>query len=346
MPDEKQLVPKLKEWLRQQGVTATVAVSRKGCIEIRLEAQDLMAQTFAVARPVVVHTHGDVSPMAVARKKKQKPVPEKKGFGLSLLKAQDGLPEPEIARIKALMQKYEFISVSRESSKTWDETCTQIMWLSSGFFVDNHKWDPQWLSQATQKGGGPALLANRFSSVDDVLGLLEKCLDYISESHRNGAYWYPPLENGKVAKRSLLSFIVSPMKSGLEWSPLCGVLLDMEKSTAIKRTLPRRVVAIAQETLEDSYYLRSLPDSNLSRYWQGVKCFMEWYNRNRDKLMSVTNNRVHLSDIGSAMALVRDWNHEMGGGAIPITYLYPGIDRWSRFVGWCGRNRNVILPGV
>ena len=56
MPDEKQLVPKLKEWLRQQGVTATVAVSRKGCIEIRLEAQDLMAQTFAVAGAMIIRS--------------------------------------------------------------------------------------------------------------------------------------------------------------------------------------------------------------------------------------------------------------------------------------------------
>ena len=92
MSDEKQLVPKLKEWLRQQGVTATVAVSRKGCIEIRLEAQDLMAQTFAVARPVVVHTHGDVSPMAVARKKKQNPYPKRKGSGFPCSRHRTGCP--------------------------------------------------------------------------------------------------------------------------------------------------------------------------------------------------------------------------------------------------------------
>ena len=77
---------------------------------------------------------------------------------------------------------------------------------------------------------------------------------------------------------------------------------------------------------------------------EAVKKFVDWYYAHRDELMSRVDNRVRLADISMATTLVKEWNASASGRALPLTYVYPGNEKWFRFVQWCKTNRNVVIP--
>lgn len=339
------LLPKLNEWLKDVGVSARVVVRGKDLLEIRLETQDLFTEQFAAPRRLpVVRTH------ATVRENRPKPAPKpkveapKRGFNLHLVAHKDSMSDADLSRLHELTQSYSFLSATKLNSKVWETTCREVVWLATGFFVDSHKWDKKWMAKTEQKGGGPALLKGRFTDIPSAIDTIEKCLDYVENAHRTSGYWFPPLENGKIPRKSLASFICSQTKAGTEWSPFCEVLWEMNKDTAIKSSLPKLAINAAELAIKDSEYLRGMPSSSMANYWNGVKKFVDWYYANRDMLMSVVDNRVRLADVGMAVTLVKEWNASANGKVLPVSFIYPGSDRWFRFVQWCKTNRNVTIP--
>ena len=340
------LLPKLNEWLKQQNVSARIVVKGKDAIEIRMEAQDLFTEQFALKKRPAVKTH--VSAQDLAPKRNPKPLPKiespKGGFNLHLKSHKDGICDADLTRLHDMTHSYTFLSATKLDSKVWETTCREVVWLASGFFTESHKWDKAWLAKTEQKGGGPAILKGKFEGIPATLDTIKECLDYIEKAHENGGYWFPPLERGKIPRKSLASFLCSQTKSGTEWSPFCEVLWEMQKDVAIKSSLSKLAVSVAEQIIKDSSYLSSLPTNSMATYWNGVKKFVDWYNTNRDMLMSKVENRVRLADINTALTLVREWNASTSNRALPITFIYPGCDKWFRFCQWSKTNRGVILP--
>jgi len=338
------LLPKLNEWLKNEGVSARVVVRGKDILEIRMETKDLFSEQFPARRFPVVRTHATIredKPKTVTEQKTEVP---KRGFNLGLVAHKDSLSDADLSRLHELTQSYSFLSATRLNSKVWESTCREVVWLANGFFVDSHKWDKKWVIKTEQKGGSPSILKGRFNNVSSVMDTIQKCLDYVENAHRNGGYWYPPLENGKIPRKSLASFICSQTKAGTEWSPFCEVLWELNKDVALKAALPKMAVTAAEQAIKDSEYLRSMPSTAMATYWNGVKKFVDWYYANRDMLMSIVDNRVRLADIGMAVTLVKEWNASANGKVLPLSFIYPGNERWFRFVQWCKTNRNVAIP--
>lgn len=340
------LLPKINEWLKQQNVSARVVVKGKDILEIRMEAQDLFAEQFSIKKKLSVKTH--ISVQDLAQKSKPKPKPKEDaprgGFNLRLVAHKDSMCDADLTRLHEMTQGYSFLSATKLDSKVWETTCREVVWLSSGFFTDSHKWDKAWLAKSEQKGGGPSIVKGKFDGIPATLDRIKECLDYIENAHANGGYWFPPLEKGKIPRKSLASFLCSQTKSGTEWSPFCEVLWEMNKDVAIKSSLPKLAVAPAEQAIKDSPYLSGMPASSIATYWNGVKKFVDWYNLNRDMLMSRVDNRVRLADIGMAVTLVKEWNAAASGRVLPVTFIYPGNEKWFRFVQWCKTYRNVVIP--
>lgn len=344
-----ELAEKLRQSLLQWGVTAKVLVRGKDTLEVRMETADLLAEQFAVkpatAREAKIRTHADI-PARKPRTAKPKEPERHKGFNIRLADHKDCMSEKDRSALMELTKKYSFISSPRAGSNVWEATCREVIWMASGLFTDSHRWDSKWVSRTTAKGGGPSILRHMFSDIPSVIAALKECLDYVEDAHKNGGYWYPSLENGKMPRKSLASFMATATKAGTEWSPMCEVMWEMHKDAAIKSTLPRTVATAAEAIINDSEYLSGLSQSGLSAYWSGVKKFVDWYYASRDSLMSDAGNRVRLADAGMAVSLVREWNASLGGRVVPATFIYPGTDKWPRFVSWCHTRRNVSLPNL
>lgn len=344
-----EITQKLKDSLEQWGVPARVAVRGRNIIEIRMEDSDEILEQYSIQpknltkRPLV-KTHATARPYdSSPRHTPKKPEP-KSGFNLHLQQHKDSMDAENLNKLLGLTRGYSFLSATRDNTKVWDTTCREIIWMASGLFVDSHKWDKGWLSKMEEKGGGPAILKDRFKDIPSVIDCVQECLDYVANAHEHGGYWYPPLEKGKVPRKSLASFICSQTKAGTEWSPFCEVLWEMNKDTAIKSAVPRLACIAAEQILKESQYLSSIPNSMLATYWTGVKKYVDWYYAHRDELLSIVDNRVRLADVGMAVMLVREWNASASGRALPTAFIYPGSDKWFRFTQWCKTNRGVILP--
>lgn len=343
-----EIVNKVKDSLEQWGVSARVVVKGKDTLEIRIVASDPFTEQFSIkpaegSKRPVVKTHATARPVSdTPRTKPKKERPN--GFNLHMTQHKDSMSIDDLNRLLGLTKGYPFLSATRAESKVWETTCREVVWLSAGLFVDSHKWDKKWLSKTEAKGGGPAIVRGRFKDIPSVLDAIENCLNYIAEAHNNGGYWYPPLENGKIPRKSLASFLCTQTKSGAEWSPFCEVLWEMNKDAAIKSALPKLAVSAAEMVIKESQYLKSQPPAAMAVYWSGVKKFVDWYFVNRDVLLSEVNNRVRLADIGMAVTLVKEWNASASGRALPLSFIYPGADKWFRFTQWCKTNRNVSIP--
>ena len=345
-PDVSKILPRLDEWLKHEGIAARVVIKGKDTLEVRLEAKDLFAEEFELTpqRPVV-RTHvssKDFKPTPKAKPKKT--ALKVGGFNITAAQHKDGMPEAELNRLHGFTEKYSFLSATRMDSKVWETTCREVVWLASGFFADSHQWDKKWRTKTEEKGGGPGIVRGKFTDITSVLDTIEECLDYVEAAHKNGGYWYPVLERGRIPRKPLANFLCTPTKSGTEWSPFCEVLWEMNKDVAIKSALPKSAVSVAEQTVKESQYLSSMPTSSMASYWNGVKKFVDWYYAHRDELMSRVDNRVRLADISMAVTLVKEWNASASGRALPLTYVYPGNEKWFRFVQWCKTNRNVVIP--
>ena len=167
------LLPKLNEWLKNEGVSARVVVRGKDILEVRLEAQDLFAEQFTTRRFPVVRTH------ATVRENRPKPAPKpkveepKRGFNLHLVAHKDSMSDADLSRLHELTQSYSFLSATKLNSKVWETTCREVVWLATGFFVDSHKWDKKWMAKTEQKGGGPALLKGKFTDIPSAIDTIE-----------------------------------------------------------------------------------------------------------------------------------------------------------------------------
>lgn len=336
-----ELVPGLNEWLKSHGVAACVTVKGKDVLEVRIESEDLIASMFSVGRPTV-RTHVTIHKDCTYAPKKEASAPVRKGFDLHTVSAKGQFTDTELSRLQGFTRAYPFLSATKADSKVWENTCREVVWLAEGLFTDMHMWDNAWLGKTLERGGGPSLLKGRFRGIPSVLDAIEKCLDFVESAHRDGGYWYPPLENGKIPRRPLATFLVSRMRNGREWSPFCEVLWDMERDTAIKGTLPSQAVEVAESIVKESEYIRT--SGRLDAYWTGVKKFVDWYTVHRDSLMGEVDNRVRLADVGAAITLVREWNASVGYRVLPVAFVYPGSDRWFRFAQWCTTNRGVVIP--
>lgn len=345
-PDVSKILPRLDEWLKHEGIAARVVIKGKDTLEVRLEAKDLFAEEFELTpqRPVV-RTHvssKDFKPTPKAKPKKT--ALKVGGFNITAAQHKDGMPEAELNRLHGFTEKYSFLSATRMDSKVWETTCREVVWLASGFFADSHQWDKKWRTKTEEKGGGPGIVRGKFTDITSVLDTIEECLDYVEAAHKNGGYWYPVLERGRIPRKPLANFLCTPTKSGTEWSPFCEVLWEMQKDRAIKNSLSKSVSSLVETIIKDSEYLRNLDFGSRCLFWQGVKKFVDWYNFNRDTLMSILDNRVRLSDITGALTLVKEWNASISYRALPVTFIYPGCDRWRKFTQWCKSYRNVIIP--
>lgn len=344
-----EITQKLKDSLDQWGVSAKVAVRGRNVIEIRMEASDAIKEQYAIKptnltkRPSV-KTHATVRPYDNSPKHFQKKPEPTNGFNLHLQQHKDSLNSDDLNRLLGLTRGYPFLSATKPESKVWESTCREIIWMASGLFVDSHKWDKGWLSKVEEKGGGPALLRDKFKDIPSVIDCVQECLDYIADAHEHGGYWYPPLEKGKIPRKSLASFLCSLTKAGTEWSPFCEVLWELNKDTAIKSAVPKLALIAAEQILKESQYLSSMPTNLMATYWAGVKKYVDWYYANRDDLLSIVDNRVRLADVGMAVTLVREWNASASGRALPTAFIFPGSDKWFRFAQWCKSYRNVTIP--
>lgn len=338
------LLPKLNDWLKHEGVSARVVVKGKDTLEIRMEAQDLFTEQFALKKRPVVKTHVSAQDIAPKRKPKPKVQAPKSGFNLHLVAHKDNMCDADLTRLHDMTQSYSFLSATRLDSKVWETTCREVVWLASGFFSESHKWDKAWLAKTEQKGGGPAVVKGKFDSIPTALDTIKECLDYVEKAHENGGYWFPPLERGKIPRKSLASFLCSQTKAGTEWSPFCEVLWEIQKDTAIRDSLPKNISFLIETIINDSEYLRNLDFNKRCMFWEGVKKFLDWYNYNREVLMSISDNRVRLSDMVGALTLVKEWNASVSYKVLPATFIYPGCDKWFRFIQWCKSYRNVIIP--
>lgn len=339
------LLPKLNEWLKQQNVSARVVIKGKDTLEVRMESQDLMSEMFEVKkkRPVV-KTHATIRPTPAPKAPKPKEEPVHKGFNFKIPTHADGMSNTELSELHELTRNYPFLSATKLDSKVWDATCREVVWLSADLFADSHRWDKAWLSKTEQKGSGPQIVRGKFDSIAKVIDSIKECLDYVADAHEKRGYWWPTLENGKIPRKSLASFLCTATKSGTEWSPFCEVMWEMNKDEAVKTALPKLAVSVAENLIKESPYLNSMPASSMGTYWMGVKKYVDWYYSNRDKLMTVVENRVRMADIGMAVTLVKEWNASASGRALPLTFIYPGCDKWFRFCQWCKTNRNVVIP--
>ena len=97
------LLPKLNEWLKNEGVSARVVVRGKDILEVRLEAQDLFTEQFAAPRFSVVRTHATIRE---DRPKQPKPKPKaeapKRGFNLHLVAHKDSMSDADLSRLREL----------------------------------------------------------------------------------------------------------------------------------------------------------------------------------------------------------------------------------------------------
>lgn len=344
MASVNDIVEKLEEWIRAIEPSATVSVTGKDSIQIRLVSEDRMASVFPVARPVV-RTHA--TPREPERRTTEKlAVRKPSGFNIGLVSTPSGMNSSDLERLRGLVSgKYPFLSVTRLDSKVWDGTCREVVWLASGIFRGGHKWDKTWKSKMSERGGGPDIVNGRFKDTKSVLDAIQRCLDYVETCHSSGGFWWPTKERGKVPRKSLQSFLASTTRSGTEWSPFCEVLWEMEKSESLKSILPDVCVRVGEEAIRSSNYLRGLPRTSLDAYWEGVKKFVDWYRDNKAELVARSQqNRVRLADLGMAIGLVKDWNDDCGGQVLPAKFVYPGSDRWFRFAQWCGSKRGVDIP--
>ena len=339
------LLPKLNEWLKQQDVSARVVVKGKDTLEIRMESQDLLSEMFSVQkkRPVV-KTHATIRTRVTPKEPKPKTEPVHMGFNFKIPTHADGMTDTELSELHALTQNYPFLSATRIDGKVWESLCREVVWLSSGLFADSHRWDKAWLTKTEQKGSGPQIVRGKFDSIAKVIDTIKECLDYVADAHEKRGYWWPIVRNGKIPRESLVSFLCTTTRHGTEWSPFCEVLWEINKDSAVKTALPKLAVSVAENLIKESPYLNNMPASSMGTYWMGVKKYVDWYYSTRDKLMSVVDNRVRMADIGMAITLIKEWNASASGRALPVTFIYPGCDKWFRFCQWCKTNRNVVIP--
>lgn len=338
----QELLVKIQDCLRQLDVDANVVIKGKDTIEIRMATTDLMAETFAIKRPTV-KTH--IEPKAPRTTPKvEKTEASKGGFNLKLVSHSGSMTDSDLSILRNLTQQYPFISVTKLNSGVWENTCREIVLMASGLFVDSHRWDSAWLSKVEQRGGGPSLLKGKFKDTTAVINTIAECLDYVNDAHTKGSFWWPAVVRGKIPRQSILSFIVSSTRGGTDWSPMCEVLWEMNKGAALKSALPKLAVDIADTIIKESPFLSSIAKPNIAPYWEGLRKFVDWYYASKDILLSNVDNRVRLADIGMAVTLVKEWNTSASGRALPLSFIYPGSDKWFRFTQWCRTNRNVSIP--
>ena len=350
MVTSNEILPKLREFLANSGIKAKVAATGKVTVEIRLESEDLMAQAFPleprVKRPTV-RTHATIIEPERKNKVPSEPLPVKKmGFNIKTNASDTGMTPEDKAYLRSIVSgRYSFISATKLTSKVWDTTCREIVWLASGLFADSHKWDSTWLKRtATACGGDPSIVRNRFKDITSVLHDIESCLDYLTDCFNAGNSPWPTREKGRIPRKSLLDFIVSRTKTGTEWSPFCSVLFEMEKVSCLKALLPTSCISIAEDIIKESDYLSSRPSRSMDTYWLGVKKFVDWYSSNKRVLLRDSRNKVRLADIGMAMSLVNDWHMACNGMSMPLDFVHPDSKVWFRFAQWANTHRDVQIP--
>ena len=339
----KEISDYLLKYLQKIGIHAKVRVTGKDVIEIRRESQDLLAKSFPlpqVERPVVkTHLYKDDFKKFSTAKKKE---PPKTGFNLSVKGASISLSQEDSVALEKITQSYKgFISVTKKNSGVWNDTIREIVRLSSGLFVDFHAWDSTWLSRAEAKNSGPSILNNKFKEPSEVLHEIKNCLDYVASKQLNGGYWWPPLKGNSVSKRSVGDFIVSTTRSGTEWSPFADIYAELHKELLYRDSFSNTVVSLVDCIIKESPFLSTI--SNKDKLWDGVARFTEWYIDNKDSLLSVMENKVRLADISRALTLVREWNADSKGRALPAYFVYPGAASWRPFKNWCKDKRGVIV---
>lgn len=339
----QELLLKLKEFLSNSGIGARVVVKGKDTLEIRLEATDMMATDFSIKRPTI-KTHATIRPVEHKEPKAKKEAAPPTGFHIKLTPHSSGMTDADLNALHNLTKMYPFISATKINSGVWESTCREIVLMASGLFIDSHRWDSAWLSKVEQRGGGPTLLKDKFKDTTDVINTIAQCLDYVNDAHTKGSFWWPAVVRGKIPRQSIASFISTMTRSGTDWSPMCEVLWEMNKGTALKSALPKLAVDIADVIIKESPFLSSVAKPNIAPYWEGLRKFVDWYYASKDELLSNVDNRVRLADIGMAVTLVKEWNASASGRALPLSFIYPGSDKWFRFTQWCRTNRNVTIP--
>jgi hypothetical protein len=202
-----EITQRIKDSLKQWGVSANVVVRGKNTLEVRVVQQDAMS-AFAIkpttpTKRMSVKTHASTVFDKDPPKETKPKVERRNGFNLHLLSHKDAMSSDDLNTLLGLTKGYAFISATRPESKVWETTCREVVWLSTGLFADSHKWDKKWLTKTEAKGGGPSVLRGRFKDVPSVIATLTECLNFVAHAHENGGYWYPPIENGKIPRKSL-----------------------------------------------------------------------------------------------------------------------------------------------
>lgn len=335
----------ISELLDTLGLKGSVVTVSRDVLEVRLSKDDAFGSAFPLKERPQVRLHAEpILPDRKPKKKEEKP-PEQGFFKVASTDPMNscGLDEEQREALYALVNgKYPFLSKTKTDSRTWECTCREIVWIAEGLFWKSHRWDPAWLGRMTKKGVGPQLMSGLATGAHAVIRAISDSLDAVVERNKEG-FWWPSVEKGRQKREPLLSFLVSRTRKGTEWSPFCEIFWERNKAESISSGLPERVVDVAHRIMDESPWLSSLPKHSQDSYWEGVKKYYEWYLANRESLMKSTRNRAKLSDSGSAMELVYQWDSENGHRKVSARFVHPGVDLWGPFKAWCKDARGITI---
>lgn len=241
-----------------------------------------------------------------------------------------------VERILEIMNSHrDILSVSKTSSKVFQDTCLKFEQFLKGEFLYAYTWDKSWFTRISEKYPVTDL---KFTW-DELVSRVNDVLDYVHERQPYG-YWWPSKRNnqGKIHKSTLSNFLATPMKSGNWWSPflelVCG---DCLTPRMMRQSMGEVTSKIVDEILKDVWFTRDF-DTKVKVY-KGVLSLKKWHKAVMPGLSSEA--ALHLSSFTNFLELIKQCNLETK--CVGPTFIGSWSPKWSVLKDWLNRNYGVEI---
>lgn len=230
-----------------------------------------------------------------------------------------------------IIERYDILSKTRKTSKTWQDTFKVMHQLVNGTILGCRDFDKAWLARVIDKYD---LYDVKFTW-PELIKRTNDVLSYISE-RKNYGFWYP-----KTERISLHDFYCSTMRSGKCWSPFLELcFIDCATPMMYRKMFGDKISKKLDEIMKNVWF--SIDYDTKIKFYKGVDELHDWYLELPDSFINrCDENRLVFGKFSSLLENIRQCNESTK--CVMPNFINPRSGKWSVFVNWLKNKKRVEI---
>lgn len=235
----------------------------------------------------------------------------------------------EVQDVCDIIERYDILSKTRKTSKTWQDTFTVMHQLVNGTILGCRDFDKAWLSKVVDKYD----LYNVKFTWEELVNRTNSVLSYISE-HRKYGFWYP-----KTERISLHDFYCSTMRSGKCWSPFLELCFgDCATPMMYRKMFGTKISSKLDSIMGDVWF--SVDYDTKIKFYKGVDELHEWYLDLPESFIGKCDeNRLVFGKFSSLLENIRQCNSETK--CVMPNFIHPRSNKWCVLIDWLKKKKRI-----